>query len=232
MADGFEIWNPPAPGVGRNSAKEGELSILKGSFARETRSGPPLTVVHLKPRCPITAIPTRQSMPEHRLSGPIRILDFPMLFVYEQSCDRPRPGIHVLVSTPSSEIDVPVVQIQRHITRRMGEVPADEEILGMCVLGDPSYVEQLSAVVLDPWQEDQGEFVSMLVDRGENSLRRNDMIIIRFNQDHRLLGIKPMPRHLRLDRVLSSRQKWSANHQKGPLTPNNTCNHRREAELT
>jgi len=55
----------------------------------------------------------------------IGILDLPMPLMDKQARNRARPSIHVLVGTPGGKIDVPVMQPERHVSRRVRQVPAD-----------------------------------------------------------------------------------------------------------
>lgn len=112
-----------------------------------------LTIVHLEPRSLIPTVPASQAMPEDRLPTPsIRILNLAMPLMHKEPGDRAGPSIHVLVRTPGGEIDIPVMQLQGHIPRRVRQVPADGQALGVRVFGDPCDVEELAAVVLHAWE--------------------------------------------------------------------------------
>ena len=102
-------------------------------------------------------------MSKHRLPFPSN-LDPSMPFMYEHPRNRPRPAVHVLIRTPGREVDVPLMQAKRHISRRVCEIPADENVLEMGMGGDARDVEELTGVVLDAGEEDEGEFGGVLVD--------------------------------------------------------------------
>ena len=93
-----------------------------------------------------------------------------VLLVHKSARDRAGTGVHILVSTPASEINIPVVQFQLDIAGRVREVPADEDAAGVGVGGDGGDVEELAAVVLDSGEEDQGQLVGVLVDEGGDAL--------------------------------------------------------------
>jgi hypothetical protein len=132
-------------------------------------------------------------MSEYWFIRATRVVDRPMFLVHEQARNRSRTGIHVLVRTPRGEIHIPIVQFQRHIAGRVGQVPADEEISRMGMLCNSRNVEELSAVILDARKQDQGEFFGVLVDEREDLLRGDDMVVVRLDQDHRFLGIIAVP---------------------------------------
>lgn len=67
---------------------------------------------------------------------------------------------------------------------------------------DPCYVEELACVVLYAGKQNQGYLVGVLINTGEDVLRRDDMVLVRLDQDHGVLRIIAVPCDLRLDRVL------------------------------
>ena len=87
-----------------------------------------------------------------------------VLLVHESTGDRASAGVHVLVSTPAGKVNAPVVQLQLDVSGCVGEIPADEDSAGVGVGGDCGNVEQLAAVVLDAWEENQSQLVGVLVD--------------------------------------------------------------------
>lgn len=87
-----------------------------------------------------------------------------VLAVHKGTGDGARAGVHVLVGAPAREVNVPVVQLELDVAGGVGEVPADGDAAGVSVGGDGGNVEELTAVVLDARQEDQGELVGVLVD--------------------------------------------------------------------
>ena len=72
------------------------------------------------------------------------------LLVDKESANASRTRVEVLVGAPDGEVDVPVVQPERHVADRVSQVDSNGDALGVSCLRQPRDVEQLSRVVLDP----------------------------------------------------------------------------------
>ena len=117
-------------------------------------------------------------------------------------------SITVLIRAPDCEIGVPVVQFQKHITVRMGQIPSNEDTKGLGMCGDLLDVEKLPSIVLDAREEDKSSFISVLVDVRDDSLR-GDLVFPIFwgNENHGLLRVQAMPGDMGFDSVLSSQTR-------------------------
>ena len=82
-------------------------------------------------------------------------------FVHEAAGDRARPGIDVLVVAPDREIGAAVVQRQRQVADRVGQVEADRRALGAGQARDRRQVEGLPGAVLDARPQHQRQAGAM-----------------------------------------------------------------------
>ena len=73
--------------------------------------------------------------------------------VDEHAGKRPRPRVQVLVRAPRSEVDVPLVQMERHVAGGVSEIPADVGAAGSPGGSDRGDVEQLAGEVVDRAEE-------------------------------------------------------------------------------
>ena len=80
-----------------------------------------------------------------------------MLLMHEGAGRRARAAIQVLVGTPDREVRAPVVQRERHIAHRMGEVEAHTRADGMAGFRERAEIEQLPGQVLDAGHQDERE---------------------------------------------------------------------------
>lgn len=101
------------------------------------------------------------------------------------------------------KINPPLVQIQRDIARRMGQVPAHHDALGLGVLRDGFDVERLPRVELHARQEQQRRVVGVAVNDLADLLRRQHGALgLGEDCDQRIGGVEAVPADLRLDCVL------------------------------
>jgi hypothetical protein len=70
-------------------------------------------------------------------------------FVDEKSTYASWAAVKVLITAPSCEIDVPVVQLKWHVSCRVSEIPANDYALLLRVGCDCGDVEELTSVKLD-----------------------------------------------------------------------------------
>ena len=115
-----------------------------------------LTIRHGKSSTLVIAPPPCQSRPI-LLARAIHI-NLTEPFVHENPAHRSRPRIQVLVITPRGEINVPIMECQLNVSSGVREIPADEDVVSVCMGCYTGDVEELAAVELDARQEDEGEF--------------------------------------------------------------------------
>ena len=87
---------------------------------------------------------------------------------HKATSNRARAAIEVLVRTPDCEVDVPIVQLYRHVADSVREVPADEDAFGLCVCRDALDIEELAGVELDSRKEKDSSGRGVGVDRGKD----------------------------------------------------------------
>jgi len=75
--------------------------------------------------------------------------------VHECTARGRRPGIYIFVVAPARKIDIPIVQVQRHVTGCVRQVPSDDAACVMSSLGDRGHIEQLAGVIIHPTEHDQ-----------------------------------------------------------------------------
>lgn len=75
--------------------------------------------------------------------------------VHEEAGDGAGSGIDVLVRAPGCEVDVPGVEVERHVACGVGEVPSHGDTVGLCVGGDGGDVEVLARVEVDSWEKEE-----------------------------------------------------------------------------
>jgi len=75
-------------------------------------------------------------------------------------------GVEVFVGTPDGEIDIPVVELEGHVSCCVSEIPAYEDVVFLGVSGDGGKVEELASVELDSWEEEKCCGVCVRVDGG------------------------------------------------------------------
>jgi hypothetical protein len=108
-----------------------------------------------------------------RFGGGGASFDLSMSLVHEETTDNTGSAIHVLVVAPCGEVDVPVVQLQWHITHCVRQIPADRDAVGMTVASYELNIEKLSRVELDSGQQDKGGCSGVLRYDGEDVLGRD-----------------------------------------------------------
>ena len=131
-----------------------------------------------------------------------------MPVVDEDLGDRPRAAAQVLVGAPHREVDVPVVQGERHVARRVRELPAGERA-GLVDRGrEPRDVVDLAGRVVHAGQQGDRERVAMRVD-GRLEVLGPHRRLARARSDHdEVLGrIEPVMDELRLDGVPVRRER-------------------------
>jgi len=86
----------------------------------------------------------------------------------------PRPGIEVFVTAPDGSVDVPVMELERHVTNGVGEVPDYKDRVRVGEVSDGGNVEELARVVLDSGEENEGGCGCVLGNDGDNLLCGED----------------------------------------------------------
>lgn len=165
---------------------------------------------HAETRALLATPPAAQAWPEAQalLADLVAALggrrDVAVALVDEESADDTWPAVHVLVVAPRGEVDVPVVQLQRHVADGVGEVPADGDAALLGVGGDGGDVEELARVVLDAREEQQGGAGGVGVDYRENVRGGEERAVwfggVEFDEGLRVVEVVQV--QLRLDGVL------------------------------
>lgn len=79
----------------------------------------------------------------------------------EATADATRATVEVFVAAPTREIDIPFVQLQRHVTNGMSQIKANQAAKIMTNFGDLCQVEKLTGIVLDTAEHDQSRLAAM-----------------------------------------------------------------------
>lgn len=123
--------------------------------------------------------------------------------MHEKASHRAGPGIAVLVRTPGSEVNVPVMQLDGDIAVRMSEIPPDQDPAGMRMLGNLLHIEELAGIILDTGEENKSSVIGVAIDVRDDPFGGNLVFsILRPDQDHRVLRVQIMPRNMGLDSEL------------------------------
>ena len=72
-----------------------------------------------------------------------------MLFVDERSGNGSWPSVEVFIGTPSSKVNIPVVNLQGNISRGMREIPAGISTNVVRDGGDCGDVHEFTGVIVD-----------------------------------------------------------------------------------
>src|SRR6266446_8809825 len=114
-----------------------------------------------------------------------------MTFVHVSARDGARPGVKIFVGTPDGEIDVPIVQRQRHIADRVGKIDTDRDAVLLRRFGDRRDVEQLAGEKIHASDYNDGELVGVFLDKIDNVVRSSrELAFARIGQNERVLRIK------------------------------------------
>ena len=123
-----------------------------------------LTIVHLETAALVRSPPTGQPM-----SVSASLIDSAVSLVHKSTCDTARSRIDVFVVAPYSEVDVPVVKLQLHVSDGVRQVPSHGgDAFGVRVCGYGLDVEELARVELYAWEEEERCGVCVGVDRGQD----------------------------------------------------------------
>lgn len=76
--------------------------------------------------------------------------------MHEKTADDTWPAVHVLIVAPCCKVDVPIVELERHIANRVSQVPADRNTIRMAVACYELNIEELPRIELYTGQEDKG----------------------------------------------------------------------------
>ena len=82
-------------------------------------------------------------------------------FMDETPCHCAGAGVEIFVVTPDREIDIPVMQCQRHVADRMGQIDPDHA--GALLRGgrDPADIEKLSSEEIHPGEQNERDFLAV-----------------------------------------------------------------------
>ena len=67
-----------------------------------------------------------------------------MSFMDKGACDRTGTGVEIFVGTPNREIDVPIMQRQRHVADGVGKIDTNRDPMFLGCCRDSRNVEQLT----------------------------------------------------------------------------------------
>ncbi len=86
--------------------------------------------------------------------------------VHERSRDRAGSGVEILVGTPDREIDIPIVQRQRHVADCVREIDPDHAAVLLRRRRDFLDVEQLTGEKIHAGDKHERDLVALLLQRG------------------------------------------------------------------
>ena len=84
-----------------------------------------------------------------------------VFLVHKHAGNRPRSTVEVLVGTPGSKVDPPIMKPQRYIADGVGQIKTDGDIVLPGCFGDGSHVVNLPGVIIQATHPDQGQFVGV-----------------------------------------------------------------------
>src|SRR5882757_5280150 len=90
-------------------------------------------------------------------TGEARQLDLlRMTFVHKAAADRTRSAIEIFVTAPHCEVDVPIMQTQRHIADGVRQIESHYTALLLRYAGDGGELKILTAEILHAGQQHRG----------------------------------------------------------------------------
>jgi len=92
------------------------------------------------------------------------VFDLSVSLVNVQACNAAGSRVHIFVSAPGGEVNIPVVELKKYIPSRMCKIPSNKNTLRLSISSDSLDVEKLSSVILDTGKEDNCRSLGMLVD--------------------------------------------------------------------
>ena len=111
-------------------------------------------------------------------------------------------GVEIFVGTPHREIDIPVVQRQRHVADRVSEIDTDRDTSLLRCFRDRRDVKQLAGEKIHAGNHNHGERIAILFDKIDNVLgAHGEFAFARTGENECGLRIKSMMHDLRFDRV-------------------------------
>jgi len=84
----------------------------------------------------------------------------------------PGPAFEIFVATPCRGIYIPIVKLEGDVPYCVSEIPQHEDSGFASCGGDDGYIEQLAAVELNAWEQEQGGSGGVFRDDGEDVLSR------------------------------------------------------------
>ena len=155
--------------------------------------------MHAEPRVRIVPEPTGQARQ-------LAVGRVPL--VHERARHRAGTGVEIFVGAPDGEIDVPIVQRQRHVADRVREIDPDHAAALLRRRRDFLDVEQLTGEKVHAGDKHQRDLVALLLQQSLDVLLSNgELPFARTRQNERLLRIEPVMNDLRLDRIGVGRER-------------------------
>ncbi len=133
----------------------------------------------------------------------------PVTLVNEYPADVARARVQVLIGAPRGKVDVPVMQRQGHVARRVREVESGNGAGGVRGLGQPLHIEQLTREIIDAAEKDECDLVRMAINRVQDVFFANQSLAIPGRDlDDGVLGIESVEPRLRLQQVTVRREHF------------------------
>lgn len=159
----------------RDSARQGkdlqrcaQAGDVEDARVAQLEAGRPLDRmklgVHDEPGALVVAPPSRQPLPVSTFRVRIRDLrrDQAVPGVDKHATDAARAAVEILVRAPRGRVDVPFLEVQRHVAHGMSQIPDDEDTLLVSEFSNRGNIEQLTSVVLDAGQQNDGRVLGVL----------------------------------------------------------------------
>ena len=178
--DGEHRWVAQLPRLGGGDGDEGVLEVHS-----ESRGG-------------IVSPPTGEA-------GQVEVAGMPL--VDERAGDRAGAGVEILVGAPRGVVDVEVMQSQRDVSGRVGEVEADGRADGVAGPDDRLEIQKLTGPEVDASEHDGGESVAELGDLRFDVFGAKQILARSWCDSHHVpIGIAASRRDVRRDRVGVARE--------------------------
>ena len=117
-------------------------------------------------------------------------------------------GIQIFVRTPDGEVDLPIVQRQRHIAGRVGKIDSDGDSMLLCRLCDCRNVEELSGEKIHAGDHHYRELISVLLDKIDNILGpHGEFAFARTGENECIFRVESVMHDLCFDRVGVGRKR-------------------------
>ncbi len=124
-----------------------------------------------------------------------------------------RAGIKILIRAPNCEIDIPIVQGQRRVAYRVGEIDANGAAAALRDRRNPGNIKELAGKEIHAREKDERDlFALFFEERLDIFLVQGEFTRARSREDKALVGMKAMVRELRFN-CIGVRRKGRLFHQ-------------------